>query len=53
MDELSEAAMTRDPGRFRTLLSGRTRINVAYDLWRWLRARAAGRRFSPAHGGDG
>ena len=49
MDALAEAAMVRDPRRFRTLLAGRIGINVFYDTWRRARAAVRGQRFSPAH----
>jgi 1-acyl-sn-glycerol-3-phosphate acyltransferase len=34
MDALADAAMTRDPARFETLLRGRQAIAGTYDLWR-------------------
>ncbi|MFP3944947.1 MAG: lysophospholipid acyltransferase family protein, partial [Alphaproteobacteria bacterium] len=49
MDLLAADAMTRDPGRFKTLLSGRTGVGFFYDTWRRLKAVAQGRRFSAAH----
>ncbi len=53
MDALAIDAAARDPARFTTLLAGRTRINPAYDGWRRARALVQGRRFDPAHRGDG
>ncbi len=41
MDALAEAAMTRDPARFETLLQGRQAIAGTYDLWRRLRGQKA------------
>ncbi|WP_174301143.1 lysophospholipid acyltransferase family protein [Caulobacter sp. S45] len=50
MDALAVDAALRDPGRFTTLIAGRTQISPVYDGWRRLRARVQGRRFDPAHG---
>jgi len=49
MDELAEAAMSGDPDRFETLIEGRARVSLAYDAWRWLKARITGKSFSAAH----
>ena len=53
LDALAADAMTRDPARFTTLLSGAAGIGGGYDLWRRLRAALAGRRFSAAHDDSG
>jgi 1-acyl-sn-glycerol-3-phosphate acyltransferase len=49
-DELAEAAMSRDPDRFTTLIDGTTGVNFIYDGWRYLKALARGESFSAAHG---
>ncbi|SDA09421.1 1-acyl-sn-glycerol-3-phosphate acyltransferase [Methylobacterium sp. UNC378MF] len=49
LDRLSADVISREPGRFRTLLSGRKGVGGLYDLWRRLAARLTGRRFDPAH----
>lgn len=49
MDGLAEAAISRDPGRFATLVVGRTGVGGAYDTWRRLKAWSQGRRFDGAH----
>ena len=50
MDALAEDAMTRDPGRFRVLLRGRSGIGGVYDLWRRALAAMRHERFRPEHG---
>lgn len=50
MDALVADAGSRDPRRFDTVLAGRVGIGGVYDLWRRLKARIQGRRFSAAHG---
>ena len=50
MDALAADVATRDPARFTTLLSGKTKINPVYDGWRRAKALLSGRRFDPAHG---
>ena len=52
LDDLSAAAMTRDPRLFTTLIDGAGGVNPVYDGWRRLKALARGRRFSPEHGAD-
>jgi 1-acyl-sn-glycerol-3-phosphate acyltransferase len=49
MDDLAAAALTRDPGRFTTLLAGAAGTSRVYDAWRRGRALLAGRPFDPAH----
>lgn len=51
-DRLAAAACSRDPRRFRTLLSGRAGVGGPYDAWRALVARLRGRRFDPAHASE-
>ncbi|RUP23196.1 MAG: glycerol acyltransferase, partial [Methylobacterium sp.] len=46
---LSADVISRDPARFRTLVSGRKGVGGLYDLWRRLAARLSGRRFDAAH----
>ena len=50
LDELTAAAIARDPARFVTLMSGAGGVNPLYDLWRRLKAALRGRAFSPEHG---
>jgi 1-acyl-sn-glycerol-3-phosphate acyltransferase len=54
LDALSAEAVTRDPGRFAELLSGRAGVGGVYDGWRRVKAWARGKRFDPSHatGGD-
>lgn len=49
-DELAEAAMSRDPGRFATFIDGTTGVNYIYDGWRYVKALLRGESFSAAHG---
>jgi len=51
-DRLAAAACSRDPRRFRTLLSGRVGVGGPYDVWRRLVARLRGQRFDPAHAAE-
>jgi 1-acyl-sn-glycerol-3-phosphate acyltransferase len=53
MDALAAAAMMRDPALFERLTRSTVGIGGPYDLWRRLRAAAAGRRFDPSHEGEG
>ena len=50
LDALAADAMSRDPGRFETLLRGSVGVGGIYDLWRQARARWQGERFHPEHG---
>lgn len=52
MDALAADAVSRDPARFTTLLTGMTRINPIYDSWRRAKAMLRGQRFDPAHGAN-
>jgi len=52
-DRLAEAARSRDPRRFTTLLSGRVGVGVAYDAIRRMGAWLRGERFDASHGGEG
>ena len=49
MDELAEAAKTRDPDRFETLISGSAGVNPVFDAWKRLKAFATGKRASVRH----
>lgn len=49
LDRLSADVISREPTRFRALVSGRKGVGGIYDLWRSLAARLSGRRFDPAH----
>jgi 1-acyl-sn-glycerol-3-phosphate acyltransferase len=49
-DVLAVDAMSRDPARFETLVSGRSGVGGIYDGWRRLKAAVHGRRFVAAHG---
>jgi hypothetical protein len=50
LDDLTAAALTRDPGRFVTFIEGAGGIDPIYDTWRRLKAAARGKGFSPEHG---
>lgn len=52
-DELAEAAMSRDPARFVTMIDGTTGVNFIYDGWRYLKALVRRESFSAAHGDTG
>lgn len=52
LDALAADAMSRDPSRFVTLVSGRTGVGGVYDLWRRGLAWRRGRRFDSSHGGE-
>jgi len=52
MDALAEESVSRDPGRFRTLVLGRAGVGGLYDRWRKVKAWSRGRAFDPAHGED-
>jgi 1-acyl-sn-glycerol-3-phosphate acyltransferase len=52
MDALAEEAATRDPGRFNTVLLGRTGVGGLYDAGRRFKSWIIGRRFDSAHGHD-
>jgi 1-acyl-sn-glycerol-3-phosphate acyltransferase len=52
-DALRDAAMSRDPARFETLLLGKVAIGGVYDHGRRLRAWVLGERFRPEHGSEG
>lgn len=51
LDDLSRDAISRDAGRFTTLVTGRVGVGGVYDWWRRLKATATGRPFDPSHGG--
>ncbi|MEO1368305.1 MAG: lysophospholipid acyltransferase family protein [Acidobacteriota bacterium] len=52
MDRLADAAQSRDPDRFRTLVLGRTGVGGVYDAWRRMKARVRGETFDASHMGD-
>lgn len=52
MDALAGDARSRDPGRFRPLVSGSAGVGGIYDMWRRARSALAGRRFRAEHGGE-
>jgi 1-acyl-sn-glycerol-3-phosphate acyltransferase len=49
MDSLAALAMRQNAADWHTLLAGRSGTTPAYDLWRAVRARLRGERFSPSH----
>ncbi|MBE7246653.1 MAG: lysophospholipid acyltransferase family protein [Actinomycetospora chiangmaiensis] len=49
LDRLGADVVSRDPERFRALVTGRKGVGGVYDLWRRLAARLTGQRFDPAH----
>jgi len=49
-DALAHDAMSRDPARFETLLTGGAGVGGLYDAWRRLKAVAHGQRFVAEHG---
>ena len=49
LDRLSADVISREPTRFRILITGRKGVGGVYDLWRRFAARLSGRRFDPAH----
>ena len=49
MDRLAEASMRRDKRQFQPLMRGSAGSSWMYDLYRGVRARFGGRRFTPAH----
>ncbi|MEM7428757.1 MAG: lysophospholipid acyltransferase family protein [Pseudomonadota bacterium] len=48
-DALKEDAISRDPDRFTSVLSGEAGVGFAYDAWRRLKALVTGKKFSAAH----
>ncbi len=49
LDTLNAETMTRDSGRFRVVLAGRSGVGGVYDLWRRAKAWGRGERFDPSH----
>lgn len=49
LDALNADAVSRDPGRFDTVLGGRAGVGGVYDLWRRAKALVRGERFDPSH----
>lgn len=52
MDHLAAESITRNPALFTPLLHGFAGVGGIYDIWRRLRAVAAGRRFDASHEGE-
>jgi 1-acyl-sn-glycerol-3-phosphate acyltransferase len=52
LDRLATLSTQRDRQAFEVMLSGSAGIGGIYDLWRGLRARGAGRRFTRQHGSE-
>ena len=48
-DALSKAAISRDPSRFETILSGGAGVGGVYDLWRRFKSAALSKRFVAEH----
>jgi hypothetical protein len=53
MDDLTSDSISRDAGRFVTLLQGRSGADRIYDGWRRMKSLMRGRRFDPRHGSGG
>lgn len=51
LDDLSRDAMSRDAGRFTTVIRGRVGIGGVYDWWRRLKATVTGKPFDASHEG--
>jgi hypothetical protein len=49
LDGLNTEAMSRDPAKFTAVVSGKTGVGGAYDMWRRVKAWARGERFDPSH----
>ena len=49
-DQLAEAAISRDPARFETFVSGKAGVGGLYDLWRRFIAMIQGKKFVAEHG---
>ncbi|QGY01091.1 glycerol acyltransferase [Methylobacterium mesophilicum SR1.6/6] len=49
LDRLGTDVISRDPERFRVLVTGRKGVGGVYDVWRRAAARLSGRRFDPSH----
>lgn len=49
LDQLNAEAISRDPARFTTLLSGRAGVGGMYDRWRRFKAWLRNERFDPSH----
>ncbi len=52
-DELAARSCRRDPTEWRTLNRGRSGVSGIYDVWRSLRARMRGEKFTPEHQREG
>ena len=51
MDRLRDAALTRDPAAFDSLVAAGSGVGGLYDLWGRVGATLRGRRFDPSHRG--
>ncbi|WP_210494246.1 lysophospholipid acyltransferase family protein [Microvirga antarctica] len=51
LDRLAADVQSRDPAKFRPVLSGKAGIGGVYDGWRRATALLRGRRFDPSHQG--
>ena len=49
LDGLNSEAMSRDPAKFTTVLSGRVGVGGMYDTWRHMKAWLRGEKFDPSH----
>jgi 1-acyl-sn-glycerol-3-phosphate acyltransferase len=49
-DKLADCSLQRQPKDWMTLEKGTEGINLAFDGWRWLRAKLQRRQFSRGHG---
>jgi hypothetical protein len=52
LDALNADAMSRDPGRFVTVIGGTAGVGGVYDVWRRAKALLTGRRFDGSHGAE-
>jgi 1-acyl-sn-glycerol-3-phosphate acyltransferase len=52
MDDLAAESVTRNAALFTPLIQGFAGVGGIYDIWRRMRAMAAGRRFDPSHEGE-
>jgi len=52
MDALTAESAQRNPALFRAIVRGGAGVGGIYDLWRRVRALAAGQRFDPSHEGQ-
>ena len=50
LDTLNTETLSRDPGKFTALLSGKVGVGGPYDWWRRFKAWVRGRKFDASHG---